>query len=85
MRGDAFIHFVCGSRGVNIRLGFLLLIPKSPQVSPPVCSEKYSEYSLEKSYPPAMMQSVYSKTKLLYTQRLVTVRSFSGFYVLSIC
>ena len=31
MRGDAFIHFVCGSRRVNIRLGVLLLIPKSPQ------------------------------------------------------
>ena len=33
MRGDAFIHFVCGSRWVNIRLGVLLLIPKSPQLS----------------------------------------------------
>ena len=32
MRGDAFIHFVSGSRRVNIRLGVLLLIPKSPQV-----------------------------------------------------
>ena len=32
MGGDAFIHFVCGSRRVNIRLGVLLLIPKSPQV-----------------------------------------------------
>ena len=32
MRGDAFIRFVCGSRRVNIRLGVLLLIPKSPQV-----------------------------------------------------
>ena len=32
MRGDAFIHFVCGSRRVNIRLGVLLLIPKSPQI-----------------------------------------------------
>ena len=31
MRGDAFIHFVCGSRRINIRLGVLLLIPKSPQ------------------------------------------------------
>ena len=31
MRGDAFIHFVWGSRRVNIRLGVLLLIPKSPQ------------------------------------------------------
>ena len=31
MRGDVFIHFVCGSRRVNIRLGVLLLIPKSPQ------------------------------------------------------
>ena len=27
MRGNVFIHFVCGSR----RLGVLLLIPKSPQ------------------------------------------------------
>ena len=46
MRGDAFIHFVCGSRRVNIRLGVLLLIPKSP-------------YTLEKGMnpnilPPAM-------------------------------
>ena len=32
MRGDAFIHFVSGSRRVNIRLGVLLLIPKSPQI-----------------------------------------------------
>ena len=31
MRGDAFMHFVSGSRRVNIRLGVLLLIPKSPQ------------------------------------------------------
>ena len=31
MRGDAFIHFVCGSWRVNIRLEVLLLIPKSPQ------------------------------------------------------
>ena len=31
MRVDAFIHFVSGSRRVNIRLGVLLLIPKSPQ------------------------------------------------------
>ncbi len=31
MRGDAFVHFVSGSRRVNIRLGVLLLIPKSPQ------------------------------------------------------
>ena len=30
MRGDAFIHFVSGSRRVNIRLGVFLLIPKSP-------------------------------------------------------
>ena len=30
MHGDAFTHFVCGSRRVNIRLGVLLLIPKSP-------------------------------------------------------
>ena len=33
MRGDAFIHFVSGSRRVNIRLGVLLLISKSPQLS----------------------------------------------------
>ena len=33
MRGDAFIHFVCGSRRVNIRLGVLLLIPKSPHMN----------------------------------------------------
>ena len=32
MRGDAFIHFVSGSRRVNIRLGVLLLIPKSQQI-----------------------------------------------------
>ena len=32
MRGDAFIHFVSGSRRVNIRLGVLLLILKSPQI-----------------------------------------------------
>ena len=32
MRGDAFIHFVYGSRRVNIRLGVLLLIPKSPHI-----------------------------------------------------
>ena len=32
MRGDAFIHFVCGSRRVYIRLGVLLLIPKSPHI-----------------------------------------------------
>ena len=32
MRGDAFIHFVCGSRRVNIQLG-VLLIPKSPQTN----------------------------------------------------
>ena len=31
IRGDTFIHFVCGSRRVNIRLGVLLLILKSPQ------------------------------------------------------
>ena len=33
MRGNAFIHFVSGSRRVNIRLGVLLLIPKSPQIA----------------------------------------------------
>ena len=36
MRGDAFIHFVCGSQRVNIQLGVLLLIPKSPQTLLPV-------------------------------------------------
>ena len=35
MRSDAFIHFVSGSRRVNIRLGVLLLIPKSPQLPLP--------------------------------------------------
>ncbi len=34
MRGDAFIHFVCGSRRVNIQWGVLLLIPKSLQRLP---------------------------------------------------
>ena len=33
MRGDTFIHFVCGNRRVNIRLGVLLLISKSPHRS----------------------------------------------------
>ena len=33
LRGDVFIHFVYGSRRVNIRLGVLLLIPKSPRMS----------------------------------------------------
>ena len=33
MRGDAFIHFVSGNRRVNIQLGVLLLIPKSPHTS----------------------------------------------------
>ena len=37
MRGDAFIHVVCGSRRVNIRLGVLLLIPKSPHMFSHVC------------------------------------------------
>ena len=37
MRGDAFIHFVSGSRRVNIRLGVLLLIPKSPQSVTKMC------------------------------------------------
>ena len=32
MRGDAFIHFVSGSRRVNIRLEVFLLIPKSPHI-----------------------------------------------------
>ena len=41
MRGDAFIHFVSGSRRVNIRLGVLLLIPKSPQYLNPHRSERW--------------------------------------------
>ena len=41
MRGDAFIHFVCGSRRVNIRLGVLLLIPKSPHVFVWACGSIY--------------------------------------------
>ena len=36
MRGDAFIHFVCGSR-----LGVLLLILKSPQIIFVYISEGY--------------------------------------------
>ena len=43
MRGDAFIHFVCGSRRVNIRLGVLLLIPKSPHVHWPFDSRVWLE------------------------------------------
>ena len=39
MRGDTFIHFVSDSRRVNIRLGVLLLIPKSPQRNS--CSSNY--------------------------------------------
>ena len=39
MRGDAFIHFVSGSRRVNIRLGVLLLIPKSPHMMSEVKNE----------------------------------------------
>ena len=48
MRGDAFIHFVCGSRRVNIRLGVLLLIPKSPQFYSPADWAKV-EFRLESS------------------------------------
>ena len=40
MRGDAFIYFVCGSRRVNIRLGVLLLIPKSPQTNTPKTTKR---------------------------------------------
>ena len=32
MRGDTFIHFVCGNRRVNIQSGVLLLIPKFPHL-----------------------------------------------------
>ena len=32
-RGNAFIHFVSGSLQVNIRLGVLLLIPKSAHIT----------------------------------------------------
>ena len=42
MRGNAFIHFVCGSRRVNIRLGVLLLIPKSPQS---YCADPFTVFS----------------------------------------
>ena len=56
MHGDAFIHFVSGSRRVNIRLGVLLLIPKSPQVQTPVMlllslSDKYPWERYEPPYP----------------------------------
>ena len=33
MRSDAFIHFVCDSQRVNIRLGVLLFIPESIHVT----------------------------------------------------
>ena len=50
MRGDAFIHFVCGSRRVNIRLGILLLIPKSPHISPPFALYFISLHFFPNSY-----------------------------------
>ena len=49
MRGDAFIHFVSGIRRVNIRLGVLLLIPKSLQIPKEVrieyCLKKFEHFS----------------------------------------
>ena len=41
MRSDAFIHVVCGSRRVNIRLGVLLLIPKSPQIHTIIIQQQF--------------------------------------------
>ena len=43
MRGDAFIHFVCGSRRLNIRLGVLLLIPKSPHMQKNLLRNNYTK------------------------------------------
>ena len=51
MRGDTFIHFVCGSRRVNIRLGVVLLIPKSPQLTildkKVIIATNFNEISIE--------------------------------------
>ena len=49
MHGDAFIHFVCGSRRVNIRLGVLLLIPKSPQDNKDVQEFFFTRRKVQKS------------------------------------
>ena len=49
MRGDAFIYFVCGSRRVNIRLGVLLLIPKSPQYPHQTNKQQYKKGHLLRS------------------------------------
>ena len=54
MRGDAFIHFVSGSRRVNIRLGVLLLIPKSPQLFHPMLTGRRN--ALPKESPKRNMQ-----------------------------
>ena len=43
MRGDTFIHYVCGSRRVNIRLGVLLFIPKSSQALSAVFEKSVTE------------------------------------------
>ena len=57
MRGDEFIHFVCGSRRVNIRLGVLLSILKSPHIiedcygtQPVVGNELFRDYSYQALY-----------------------------------
>ena len=66
MRGDAFIHFVSGSRRVNIRLGVLLLIAKSPQIT--TFSKRWVNAAslvvrkgamLESSFPPLPAHGVY--------------------------
>ena len=53
MRGDAFIHFVSGSRRVNIRLGVLLLIPKSPHlmIDIPVVKSLVFEGGISRCWP----------------------------------
>ena len=47
MRSDAFIHFVCGSRRVNNRLGVFLLIPKSPHIIGHFKKDALSLYSYQ--------------------------------------
>ena len=49
MRSDAFIHFVCNSRRVNILLGVLSFIPKYPQenVTPKILQDLEIETDLE--------------------------------------
>ena len=63
MRGDAFIHFVSGSRRVNIRLGVLLLIPKSPQILP---EETSITGVLAPSRPKKLTGGMHKKMKTLY-------------------